>query len=82
MFSLLAEAAERIESGETCVELNKYEDPVFDAPRGNEGTASATTNTNNPPRDGGGRPKKQKSWINALKKRLDNIMSEDEDDEQ
>lgn len=83
VFSLLAEAAELIESGETCVELNKYEDPVFDVPRGDkEAAKEAARTTNNPPRDGGETKKKQKSWINALKKRLDNIMSEDEDDEQ
>ncbi len=82
VFSLLAEAAERIAEGETCVELNKYENPTFEVNRPVEPIAqpngpepAENTRTSRP-------VKKQRGWITGLKKRLDSLMSDEEDDEQ
>ena len=82
IFSLLAKASEQIEDGETCVELNRYEDgPVF------EGTGR----TVEPPRsDDSKRPterpprREKKSRWKALGDKLSRLMSEDDanDDDQ
>ena len=85
IFSLLAEAAERIEAGETCVELNRYVDPVFEGRQPAEvvdnstRTVETTRSTEGTKRGG---TKKGNSWISNLRKRFDNLMSEDEDEEQ
>lgn len=80
IFSLLAEAAERIEEGETCVELNKFEDGglKFDGPVHSD----AATPTGPEPPVKREKPKKQRGWIQGLKKRFDSIMSEDDEDEE
>lgn len=82
VFSLLAKAAEMIESGETCVELNKYENgPTF------EGTAASRQHTEpERPAEREPRPKKPekrnrwKKWTD----KLSSLMSEDDvnDEEQ
>jgi cell division protein FtsA len=80
VFSLLAEAAERIEEGETCVELNKYEDGGlrFDGPAPQERIPAAEPERATKREK---QPKRQRGWIQGLKKRFDSIMSEDDDDD-
>lgn len=80
IFSLLAKAAEQIEDGATCVELNRYENgPVFDGP----------TTTEEPPRPTkeprASKPaKKGKGFFKKLGDTLSGLMSEDDanDDDQ
>ena len=83
VFSLLAKAAEMIESGETCVELNKYENgPTF------EGAASRQHAEPERPVEREHRSRKpEKEKRNRWKKwtdKLSSLMSEDDvtDDEQ
>ena len=83
VFSLLAQAAEMIESGDTCIELNKYEDgPTFESPNG------PSPNYTEPERPVDREPKSKKpKKPNRWKKWTDNLlslMSEDDatDDEQ
>ena len=80
VFSLLAEASERLADGETCIELNRYEDsPIFDGPRDPEPSGQTPTHETPKPK----KPKKPKNWITNIRKRLDSIMSEDDvEDEQ
>ena len=80
IFSLLAEAAERIGEGETCVELNKYEDGglKFDGPVRSDAASPADPEPPVKRKE----PKKQRGWIQGLKKRIDSIMSEDDEDEE
>lgn len=82
IFSLLAEAAERIEQGETCVELNKYEDGGlrFDGPMPQEPVPAAEPERAKKRSEK--TTKRQRGWIQGLKKRFDSIMSEDDDDDQ
>ncbi len=79
LFSLLAEAAERIPEGETCVELRKYVDstPVF------EGRQPAEPAPAPGPEPAAKRekPKKQRGWLKAMRDRLDSIMSEDDEEQ-
>ncbi len=78
VFSLLAKAADMIPEGETCVELNRYEDPTFDGsfprqqpaePERQEKSAKTTKE----------KPKKQSTWGSKWVEKLKNLMSEDED---
>ena len=81
VFSLLAKAAEMIPAEETCVELNRYEDPTFEgsfpAPKPEP---ERSENPVKPARS----PKKQSGWGSKWMEKLKNLMSEDEptDDEQ
>ena len=83
VFSLLAKAAEQIEQGETCVELNKYVDgPTFEGPIPVQPAAAqqpAEPRTSKP-----AKPKKTGGRWEILKSKLSRLMSEDEeaDDEQ
>ena len=83
VFSLLAQAAEMIESGETCVELNKYENgPTFEGPNANSHQYTEPER----PIERAPKPKKVekrnrwKKWTD----KLSSLMSEDDatDDEQ
>jgi cell division protein FtsA len=81
VFSLLAEAAERIPEGETCVELNKYENgPTFEAPLRPEPVAPnpEPPTAGNPARTG---KSKKSGWIKNLTDRFARIMSEDDEEE-
>ena len=78
VFSLLAKAADLIPYGETCVELNKYEDgPTFEGslPRQAEPVKSKVEK----PKDKD-KPKKQKGWGKWADK-LKSLMSEDDDND-
>ena len=83
VFSLLAKAADMIESGETCVELNKYENgPTF------EGAAAASRQFTEPERSverepRHRKPEKRNRWKKWTDK-LSSLMSEDDtnDEEQ
>ena len=80
IFSLLAKAAEQIEDGVTCVELNRYENgPVFE---GTTRTAEPPRNDNSK-RDDSKRPPKseKKSRWKALGDKLSRLMSEDDANE-
>lgn len=79
LFSLLAEAAERIPEGETCVELRKYVDstPVFEGRQPAE-PAPAPSPEPTAKRE---KPKKQRGWFKAMRDRLDSIMSEDDEEQ-
>jgi len=83
VFSLLAKAAEQIEDGETCVELNKYENgPTFEGPM--------TYHTEPQPRPEPVQPArttkapKKSGWFKNLTEKLSGLMSEDDanDDEE
>ena len=76
MFSLLAKAAEMIEQGESCVELNRYENgPVFEGPnRPAEPVGPVEDRPSRP-----AKPKKTSGRWDMLKKKLSSLMSEDED---
>ena len=84
IFSLLAKAAEQIEDGETCIELNRYENgPVFEGPqRGTEPARPAYDRPARPPRQE--KEKKGKGFFTRLGAKLNNLMSEDDanDDDQ
>ena len=82
VFSLLAKAADMLPEGETCVELNRYEDPTFEGsfPRQtvdpvvrDEPTKKTTKKTT---KQG---PKKSSGWGSKWVDKLKNLMSEDED---
>ena len=85
LFSLLAAAAERIEPGVTCVELNKYDSPTFEGniPRQPEPIGNDDETRDNPvkPTKKPGKPKSSrlKKWAD----KLTSLMSEDDanDDE-
>ena len=83
IFSLLAKAAELIEPGETCVELNRYENgPVFEGPQRSVGPVTPTSDERT---DAPKKPeKKGKGFFKKLGDRLNSLMSEDDanDDEQ
>lgn len=82
VFSLLAEAAERIPQGESCVELNKYEDPNFEvSPRPVE-PAERTYDEPSRPEKKTKKPRKL-GWIQKMTQRVNDLMSEDDaEDEQ
>lgn len=83
VFSLLAAAAEQIEDGVTCVELNRYENgPVFEGPQrtaepARPAAAARPAKTAKPEKKGSG-------FFTKLGKKLNNLMSEDDanDDDQ
>ncbi len=83
IFSLLANAADKIGDGETCVELNRYEDgPVFEgstrtAEPARPAAAARPAKTAKPEKKGSG-------FFTKLGKKLNNLMSEDDanDDDQ
>jgi len=82
VFSLLAEAAERIPEGETCIELNKYENgPTFEAPLRNEPVVTNPDPVAGKPKKGGKGDKKSPGWIKNLTDRFARIMSEDDEEE-
>ena len=77
VFSLLTKAAEMIEDGETCIELNKYADgPTFEGsqrPVGND----SEPEYERPVKKQASRPSKPSRW-EKIRKQLSNLMSEDE----
>ena len=77
VFSLLAKAAEMIEDGETCIELNKYADgPTFEGPQRPVGNDSEPE-YERPVKKQASRPSKPSRW-EKIRKQLSNLMSEDE----
>lgn len=80
VFSLLAEAADRIGQGESCVELNKYEDPTFEVRQQEQVRRTEDTGrTEKKPADKGS---KKPGWIKNLTERFGRLMTEDDEDEQ
>ena len=81
VFSLLAKAADMIPVGETCVELNKYEDgPVLEGsnyPQREEPTQPRKPEKTKEPKE----PKSRKPWSKWTEK-LKGLMTEDDDEEQ
>ena len=81
VFSLLAKAADMIPVGETCVELNKYEDgPVLEGsnyPQREEPTQPRKPEKTKDPKG----PKARKPWSKWTEK-LKGLMTEDDDEEQ
>ena len=82
VFSLLAEAAERIPAGESCVELNKFVDgPVMQGGNGQQEPAPKKQEPTRRPKDEGS--KKEKGWskrLRGLTGRLSSLMTEDDND--
>ena len=82
VFSLLASAAERIEQGVTCVELNKYDSPTFEGsiPRQTERIEDQKIGSEKPVKS----PKTKSSRLKKWADKLSSLMSEDDgnDDEQ
>ncbi len=82
VFSLLAKAAELIEDGVTCVELNRYENgPVFEGP---QRPVEAPKPAERPSRPAVEPKRKGKGFFKKLGDKLSNLMSEDDptDDDQ
>ena len=78
VFSLLAKAADMIPDGETCVELNKYENgPTFDGPLPPRPEPVAPQQPAKPTKE---KPKKQSAWGKWADK-LKNLMQEDDDND-
>jgi cell division ATPase FtsA len=81
VFSLLAKAADMIPVGETCIELNKYEDgPVLEGsnyPQREEPTQPRKPEKTKEPKE----PKSRKPWSKWTEK-LKGLMTEDDDEEQ
>ena len=84
VFSLLATAAERIEDGETCVELNRYEDgPVLNRegnhqqPTGPTGDEKRLEKTRKEPKPGS----RWGSKLGRLRDKLSGLIAEDEDND-
>ncbi len=83
VFSLLAKAADMIPAGETCIELNNYEDgPVFEGklpnnPQREEPTQPRKPEKTKEPKE----PKSRKPWSKWTEK-LKGLMTEDDDEEQ
>ena len=77
VFSLLAKAAEMIEPGETCVELNKYVDggPKFDGPVPAQNEEPTPVQESRTTKDK--KPEKKKPWKSWADK-LSRLMSEDD----
>ena len=82
VFSLLAKASEMIPEGESCIELNRYEDPSFEV----KGAPAAPTRPVEQPANPAkpAKPKKRPGWFKNVTKRLNDLMSEDDpnDDDQ
>jgi cell division protein FtsA len=80
VFAILAQAAEMIKPGETCVELNKYEDgPVFE---GDKAPRYEPDEEPEPEKKPAKKPAKKPGWMRGLADRFARIMSEDEEDEE
>ena len=80
VFSLLAKAAEMIEPGENCVELNKYADgPTFEGPQ-RPVRDDSDNKPERPVRNPAPRPTRPSRW-DRIRKQLSNLMSEDEPSE-
>lgn len=81
VFSLLAKAAEMIEPGETCVELNNYVDDglTFDGPMPNKYEESKPVQG---PQIRTKKPEKKGGFLKGLADRFARIMQEDEEDEE
>jgi len=81
IFSLLAEAAERIEDGETCVELNKYEDgPTFEGPVRPEPEPEPEVERE-PHRPNKPQKTKKPGWIKNMTESFKRLMTEDVDED-
>jgi cell division protein FtsA len=81
IFSLLAEAAERIEDGETCVELNKYEDgPTFEGPVRPEPEPEPEVE-HEPRRPNKPQKTKKPGWIKNMTESFKRLMTEDVDED-
>ena len=82
VFSLLAKASEMIPEGESCIELNRYEDPSFEV----KGAPAAPTRPVEQPANPAkpAKPKKRPGWFKNVTKKLNDLMSEDDpnDDDQ
>ena len=78
-FSLLAKAADMIEEGETCIELNKYDDPTFDNPALRQYVPQENEVKNEPVKTK--KPEKKNRWKKWTDK-LSSLMSEDDNDEE
>lgn len=79
VFSLLAKAADMIEEGETCIELNKYDDPTFDNPALRQYVPQENEVKNEPVKTK--KPEKKNRWKKWTDKML-SLMSEDDNDEE
>lgn len=81
VFSLLAKAADMIPVGETCIELNKYEDGLVlegsNYPQREEPTQPRKPEKTKEPKE----PKSRKPWSKWTEK-LKGLMTEDDDEEQ
>ena len=78
VFSLLAKAAEMIEDGETCIERNAY----VDGPTFNGGNYRVPEEREQLPPAKREEPKPSKpSRLERLRKKLSNLISEDDDNE-
>jgi hypothetical protein len=80
VFSLLAKAADMIPVGETCIELNKYEDgPVLEGKIPNNPQREEPTEPRKPEKPKKSKPRMPWSgWTEKLK----GLMTEDDDEEQ
>ena len=80
IFSLLATASDRIEDGETCIELNRYEDgPVM-----NRDGIPQNPEPEPEPKKPVKTPKKETGWsrtLRGLKDKLSGLIAEDEDND-
>jgi hypothetical protein len=75
VFSLLAKAAEMIEDGETCVELNRYDDGLMvNVPNPRPVREERPVNNEQPKQP---KSEKRKSWKRWADK-LSSLMSEDD----
>ena len=84
IFSLLASAADKMEAGETCIELTNYNDgPVLNNPRPGvpDEEFERSRPVRNKPAAKGNEPKKTRAWTKWADK-LKGLMSEDEDDDE
>ena len=77
IFSLLSAAAERIDDGESCIELNKYDDGPIITPNHpeTETVPEERTVTRKETSKPGKTPKRARGWLEKLK----GLMTEDED---
>lgn len=81
IFSLLAKAADMIPAGETCIELNKYEDgPVFEGGTVPGNHIPETPAQPNPQPSKPKEPKPKKAWSKWAEK-LKGLMTEDDNDD-
>lgn len=82
VFSLLAKASEMIPEGESCIELNRYEDPSFEVKVATAAPTRPVEQPANPAKQA--KPKKRPGWFKNVTKRLNDLMSEDDpnDDDQ